>query len=96
MKIAIRMDDITPDMDWEKFNRFRILCDAFGVKPLLGIVPDCKDPKLHITDDNLQFYDMLKELKAAGWSLAQHACISHQKGRAFSHESQFRNGGTAL
>ena len=27
MKITIRMDDITPDMDWEKFERFKAVLD---------------------------------------------------------------------
>ena len=39
MKIAIRMDDITPDMDWAKFLRFKELCDLYQVKPLIGVVP---------------------------------------------------------
>ena len=40
MKIAIRMDDIAPGMDWEKFDRFRALCTRYNVKPLIGVVPE--------------------------------------------------------
>ena len=40
MKIAVRMDDITPDMDWEKFEAFKTILDKYNIKPLLGIVPD--------------------------------------------------------
>ncbi|MBO5623235.1 MAG: DUF2334 domain-containing protein, partial [Butyrivibrio sp.] len=40
MNITIRMDDITPDMDWDKFLRFKSLLDEHGIKPLIGVVPD--------------------------------------------------------
>ncbi|MDE6984516.1 MAG: DUF2334 domain-containing protein, partial [Lachnospiraceae bacterium] len=39
MKISIRMDDITPDMDWAKFLRFKALCDRDQIKPLIGVLP---------------------------------------------------------
>ena len=47
MKIAVRMDDITPDMDWEKFLAFKEILDTFGIKPLIGVVPDNRDENLH-------------------------------------------------
>ena len=47
MKIAVRMDDITPDMDWEKFLAFKEILDAHDIKPLIGVVPDNKDENLH-------------------------------------------------
>ncbi|MCX4375802.1 MAG: DUF2334 domain-containing protein [Lachnospiraceae bacterium] len=47
MKIAIRMDDITPDMNWENFLRFKRLCDQHQIKPLIGVVPDNQDENLH-------------------------------------------------
>lgn len=47
MKIAIRMDDITPDMNWENFLRFKRLCDRYQIKPLIGVVPDNQDENLH-------------------------------------------------
>ena len=48
MRIAIRLDDITADMNWEKFLRFKDLMDRYGIKPLLGIVPDNHDSKLKV------------------------------------------------
>lgn len=46
IKIAIRMDDITPDMDWEKFHTFKEILDAHHICPLIGIVPDNRDENL--------------------------------------------------
>ena len=50
MYITIRLDDITPDMDWKKFNRFKAILDDNGIKPLIGVVPDCKDSKLALNE----------------------------------------------
>ena len=50
MKIAVRLDDITPDMDWESFLRFKELLDRYQVKPLIGIVPDNQDEHLKGSD----------------------------------------------
>ncbi|MED9806067.1 MAG: DUF2334 domain-containing protein, partial [Lachnospiraceae bacterium] len=51
------MDDITPDMDWEKFEAFKTILDKYNIKPLLGIVPDCRDAHLHKTEDVPDFFD---------------------------------------
>lgn len=80
MKISIRMDDITPDMDWAKFMRFKTLCDLYQVKPLIGVVPDNMDENLHI-DNPLtapagDFWRYLKELEKEGWCIAQHG-VTH-------------------
>ena len=45
-KIAVRMDDITPDMNWDNFYFFQELFRETGITPLLGVVPDNRDPKL--------------------------------------------------
>jgi len=71
--VCFRMDDITPDMCWDRFNRFRNLFDEFNVKPLIGVVPDNRDPKLSIGQKNPRFWDCIAALvNDRGWSLAQH------------------------
>lgn len=72
MKIAIRMDDITPDMDWSKFLRFKELCDLYQVKPLIGVVPVNQDSMLQINPAREDFWDYLKQLEEEGWVIAQH------------------------
>ncbi|MBO5503750.1 MAG: DUF2334 domain-containing protein [Lachnospiraceae bacterium] len=74
MKIAIRMDDIAPGMDWEKFDRFRALCTRYNVKPLIGVVPDNRDPSLNVCPPRADFFDVVKALRAEGWSIAMHGC----------------------
>lgn len=74
MMISIRMDDITPDMDWTKFLRFKELCDLYQVKPLIGVVPDNQDEMLHVEAVRADFWDYVLQLQKEGWCIAQHGC----------------------
>lgn len=72
MQCMIRMDDITAEMDWDKFNRVREIFEKYGIKPLLGIVPENRDPKLCIQSPKPDFWDEMCSLQKHGWKLAQH------------------------
>ncbi|MCH5248414.1 MAG: DUF2334 domain-containing protein [Lachnospiraceae bacterium] len=74
MKIAVRMDDITPDMNWENFNFFLALFEKTGITPLLGIVPDNKDDSLSRETSHEDFYEFMKTLEKKGFTLAMHGC----------------------
>lgn len=74
MKIAVRMDDITPDMNWKNFNFFLKLFKKVGITPLLGIVPDNRDPKLSCGAVREDFYEVVRGLAKEGYSLAMHGC----------------------
>ncbi len=80
MKICIRMDDITPDMDWARFMRFKALCDLYQVKPLIGVVPSNMDENLHVCAPEdapvKDFWAYVRELVNAGWCVAQHG-VTH-------------------
>ena len=78
-RIAIRIDDITPGMDWDKFSRFAELLDRYGIRPLIGLVPRNEDPLLEAGDKRNPAFDdkeayaaWLKERREAGWIFAQH------------------------
>lgn len=72
MKIAVRMDDITPDMDWKKFQEFKSLLDEYGIKPLIGVVPDNRDENLSKEEKREDFRQYVKELQKDGWIIALH------------------------
>lgn len=74
MKIAVRLDDITPDMDWERFLKFKALLDKYQVKPLIGVVPDNRDDNLKGSRQGApdDFWAYVKELQSQGWSVAMH------------------------
>mgnify|MGYP003302432945 CR=1 FL=1 len=72
MKIAVRLDDITPDMDWEKFRRLEKMLDENRIVPLLGIVPDNQDPNLMRNPAMPDFDVQIKKWEAKNWVLAMH------------------------
>lgn len=71
-KIAVRMDDITPDMNWDNFYFFQKLFREAGITPLLGVVPDNRDPKLICGGGSEDFYDVIRALADEGYSIAMH------------------------
>ena len=72
MKIAIRIDDITPNMDWKKFRRFKQLLDDHNVKPLIGVVPENMDVTLMRDPMREDFWELIAEWQRNGWALAMH------------------------
>jgi len=72
MKIAIRLDDITPDMDWRKFRRLEELLDKYHIAPLIGIVPDNQDDNLRRNTAMPDFDTQIKIWEGKGWITAMH------------------------
>lgn len=72
MKTAIRLDDITPDMDFYKFNKVKEILDEAGIKPLIGVVPYSKDPTLRIEQPHEDFAEFVSDLQKQGWVIALH------------------------
>lgn len=70
--LLFRLDDITPDLNWEQFERIRKIFDEYRIAPLLGIVPDNRDAKLKIQEEKQDFWEYMKALEKEGWMLCQH------------------------
>lgn len=45
-RYVFRLDDISPDMDFNKFYRFKEILDKYDVKPIIGVIPANADRKL--------------------------------------------------
>lgn len=99
MKIAVRMDDITPDMDWAKFHAFKEILDEYHICPLIGVVPDNQDSNLAKEKPRAEFWDYVKELKQSGWSVAMHGfchIYTTKKGGLFPLNSFSEFAGVSL
>lgn len=72
MQIMFRMDDITADMNWDKFNQVREIFEKYQICPLLGVVPDNQDKKLVFQEKQEDFWKIICSLKEKGWAIAQH------------------------
>ena len=78
MLLTLRLDDITPEMDRERFDRFLSLMEDYGILPLLGIVPDVRDPSLMADGKKAdgaaraRFFEEMVRLKEQGFAIAMH------------------------
>lgn len=84
VRYAFRMDDVTPDMSWGKFESFVALFREHGIRPLLGVVPDNRDETLRHDPPRADFWERVRSLAAEGWPVAQHG---------YQHLTLSRDGG---
>lgn len=71
-KILVRFDDICPTMNFVQFQKAIDLLDKYSIKPLLGVIPDCKDPDLYIETEHADFWEFVKSLQSKGYTIAMH------------------------
>lgn len=72
IKILIRIDDVCPTMNWQTFDRVMGFLDKYGVKALLGVIPDCQDPTLAIDEPRKDFWEFVRVLQDNGHTIAMH------------------------
>ncbi|OGD29797.1 hypothetical protein A2833_00575 [Candidatus Azambacteria bacterium RIFCSPHIGHO2_01_FULL_44_55] len=83
-KYFFRLDDISPNMNWENFYWLRELFKRHDAKPLLAVIPDNQDPELLKYPGNPDFWGIINELYHSGWVIAQHG---------YQHFYKTRDGG---
>lgn len=71
-RILVRFDDICPTMDFVQFERALDVMRKHSVKPLLGVIPDCRDTELQIEPFHEDFWEYVKMLQKEGCTLAMH------------------------
>lgn len=67
-----RIDDITPWMNRDNFDRVEKIFDSYWIKPIIGVVPDNRDPKLDIFPHIDKFWKKIISLHEKGRIIAQH------------------------
>ncbi len=71
----LRLDDASDYMDTKKWQRMEELLEQYGVKPLVGIIPDNRDPSLvESYQQDPAFWTKVERWKDKGWELALHGC----------------------
>lgn len=71
VKYIIRLDDACETMDWNKWITMEKLLEKYEVTPIVGIIPDNKDPEFCF-DQKENFWNKCSEWKKKGWTIAQH------------------------
>lgn len=78
----LRLDDASPYMDSTRWNRMCSLINAYGVKPLVGIIPANADPQTMIEPCYPRFWDTAQLWAGNGWDIAlhgyDHVCTSNK------------------
>lgn len=68
----MRLDDAAEKMDVEKWMQMERLLDQYNIKPLVGIIPACKDPEMDKYAYNDKFWDEVQQWVLKGWMIALH------------------------
>ncbi len=69
----IRLDDIAENMNWSMMEQATNLFDKFGIKPVLGIIPNNKDDELlSYPKKSTDFWEQVKVWENKGWEIGMH------------------------
>lgn len=71
-KLMVRFDDLCPNMDWNMWEKADQILREYSVKPLIGVVPDCKDQELNIMEERGDFWNYIRGLQEEGYVVAMH------------------------
>jgi len=71
-RFVVRLDDLCPTMNRDRFERMVELLDRHDVRPLAGIVPENRDPDLRHAAADAGFWAKMRSLRDRGWRFAQH------------------------
>jgi len=68
----LRFDDICPTMAWANWDPVERRLARLGVRPILAVVPDNRDPHLVAGPAREDFWDRVRRWQARGWTIAMH------------------------
>jgi len=61
-------------MAGDRFERFMAITERYGIRPILAVVPDNRDPELKIDKHDPLFWARMRDLESAGATIALHGC----------------------
>ena len=71
-KILIRLDDIAENMNWDLMKKSELLFEKYGIKPVLGVIPNNKDNELLSYPKKNDFWNQVRIWRDKGWEIAMH------------------------
>lgn len=95
----LRVDDLCPTIDAVRWKRLRDMILESGIHPILSVVPDNRDPELAVSAPDPDFWPQMREMEAAGATIAlhgyRHRCAQHGRSLVpLNRSSEF--GGVAF
>jgi len=71
--LTFRLDDIAPGLVRANLDRLEEIFGSYRIRPLIGVVPDCKDSHLQVEEcDEDEFWKNILRLQDKGWTVALH------------------------
>ena len=71
-KYLLRFDDLCPTMNWKVWSEIEAALVEDQIKPILAVVPDNRDPKLHVDAPAEDFWGRVQQWQARGWTIGLH------------------------
>jgi len=71
-KYLFRLDDASPFSNLKKWQAIEGIFQKYDIKPIVAVIPDNKDPTLMLQEKNLNFWRVVQDWNAKGWSIAMH------------------------
>lgn len=68
----LRFDDICPTMNWGLWQEIETILVRRGLKPILAVVPDNRDPSLQVDAPVQDFWNRVRAWQDLGWTIALH------------------------
>ena len=90
--ILIRLDDIAENMNWNLMEKSELLFEEYGIKPILGVIPNNKDNELLSYSKKNNFWEQVRNWRDKGWEIAMHG-YTHVYDKICKNEDYFNYGG---
>jgi predicted deacetylase len=71
-KYIIRLDDACPTMRTEMWDLIEDLFDEFNIRPVVGVIPDNRDPSLMLAPEDPRFWSRARQWQNKGWEVVMH------------------------
>ncbi|PNX53408.1 MAG: hypothetical protein BV458_04610 [Thermoplasmata archaeon M9B2D] len=71
-KYIIRLDDASPTMDSDKWERIELLLDRYEIKPIVAVIPNNEDTNMFKNAEDIHFWDKVKRWQEKNWMIALH------------------------
>ena len=59
--ILIRIDDVAENMNWDLMEKSELLFEKYGIKPVLGVIPNNKDKELLSYPKRNDFWERVRK-----------------------------------
>jgi len=73
VQYLIRLDDLCPTNNIQKWERFFDLLDQYNIKPIVAVIPDNHDLQLKACGtENADYWDVVRKLQAKDYVIGMH------------------------